>query len=49
MRMDGTILDAENETTGLPAFPTWRAVYGFVVGFFLVVITLMVILERTFQ
>jgi len=43
------ILEVEKESTGLPAFPTWRGVYAFVTIFFVVIVTLMVLLERTFQ
>ena len=42
------ILDTEKESTGLPAFPTWRGVYVFVVVFFAAVVTLLVLLERAF-
>jgi hypothetical protein len=42
------MLDTEKESTGLPAFPTWRGVYAFVVVFFVVIVTLMVLLERAF-
>jgi hypothetical protein len=42
------ILESEKESTGLPAFPTWRGVYAFVVVFFAVVVSLMVLLERAF-
>ena len=41
--------ETEKESTGLPAFPTWRGVYVFVVVFFTVLVTLMVLLERAFQ
>jgi hypothetical protein len=41
-------LETENESTGLPAFPTWRGVYVFVVIFFAVIVTVMVLLERAF-
>lgn len=41
-------MDTEQETTGLPAFPTWRGVYVFVVVYFAVVVTLLLLLERTF-
>ena len=43
------VLKAEDESTGLPAFPTWRGVYVFVVAFLAIVVTLMVLLERAFQ
>ena len=42
------MLDTEKESTGLPAFPTWRGVYAFVVVFFVVIVTLMVLLEGAF-
>jgi len=42
------MLDTEKESTGLPAFPTWRGVYAFVVVFFVVIVTLMVLFERAF-
>jgi hypothetical protein len=42
------IVDTEEGTTGLPAFPTWRSVYVFVVAFFAVIVTLMILLERAF-
>ncbi len=48
MSSPGPILETEEETTGLPAFPTWRGVYVFVVAFFLVVLTLLLLLERAF-
>jgi hypothetical protein len=41
-------LETEEESTGLPAFPTWRGVYVLVVVFFAFVVTLMVLLERAF-
>jgi len=41
-------METEEESTGLPAFPTWRGVYAFVILFFAVVVTLMVLLERAF-
>lgn len=43
------IVEAEKESTGLPAFPTWSAVYTFVAVFFVILVTLMVLLERAFQ
>ena len=43
------IVEAEKESTGLPAFPTWRSVYAFVVIFFVVLVSLMILLERAFQ
>ncbi len=42
------MVETEEESTGLPAFPTWRGVYAFVVVFFVVVVCLMVLLERAF-
>jgi len=42
------ILETEKESTGLPAFPTWRGVYLFVVVFFVVVVALLILLERAF-
>jgi hypothetical protein len=42
------ILETETESTGLPAFPTWRGVYAFVVVFFAILVTLLVLLEKTF-
>ena len=47
--MKAPILDTEEESTGLPAFPTWRGVYAFVTVFFAVLVVLMVLLERAFQ
>ena len=44
----GRVLESEQESTGLPAFPTWRGVYAFVVVFFIVIVTLMVFLEKAF-
>ena len=41
-------LESEAESTGLPAFPTWRGVYIFVVVVFAVIVTLMILLERSF-
>jgi hypothetical protein len=41
-------LETENESTGLPAFQTWRGVYLFVVAFFVIVVTLLLLLQRTF-
>ena len=38
----------EDDSTGLPALPTWRAVYAFVIAFFTVIVTLMILLERAF-
>jgi len=49
MSVPEPVLETEKESTGLPAFPTWRAVYVFVVVFFAVVVTLLVLLERAFQ
>ncbi|HLK15906.1 MAG TPA: hypothetical protein VKT78_13965 [Fimbriimonadaceae bacterium] len=48
MSTPGPDLETEAESTGLPAFPTWRAVYVFVVAFFAVIVTLMILLERSF-
>ena len=42
------ILETEEETTGLPAFPTWRRVYVFVAVFFAIVVALLILLERAF-
>jgi len=44
----GAVSEAETEATGLPAFPTWRGVYGFVVVWFAVIVSLMVLLEKAF-
>ena len=41
-------LETEKESTGLPAFPTWRGVYMFVAAFFAIIVTLMILLERAF-
>ena len=49
MSMPEPILESEKESTGLPAFPTWRGVYAFVVVFFVVVVSLLVLLERAFS
>ena len=43
------ILESDEESTGLPAFPTWRRVYAFVVAVFIGLVTLMVLLERAFS
>jgi hypothetical protein len=40
---------AENEATGLPVFRTWLAVYAFVVATFVLWVTLLAILARTFS
>jgi len=40
--------ETETESTGLPAFPTWRGVYVFVAVFFVVIVALMILLERSF-
>ncbi len=42
------VSETEKESTGLPAFPTWRGVYVFVVVFFIVIVALMILLERAF-
>ena len=46
--MSEATLETEQETTGLPAFPTWRTVYVFVVVFLAVLVVLMILLERAF-
>jgi len=41
-------VETEDETTGLPALPTWRGVYFLVVAFFTIVVVLLILLERAF-
>ena len=41
-------METETESTGLPALPTWREVYVFVIVFFVVIVALMILLERSF-
>jgi hypothetical protein len=39
----------ETEGTGVPGFRTWRGVYLFVLGCFIVYIVLLTVLTRTFS
>lgn len=41
--------EPESEATGLPGFRTWRAVYWFVAGVFVVTVALLTILTRMFS
>ena len=38
----------EDDVTGLPAFSTWRKVYGFVVVVFVVYVVLLSVLSRVY-
>lgn len=40
---------SDNEATGLPGLRTWRAVYWFVLAVFVVTVTLLAVLTRTFS
>lgn len=38
----------DDKTPGVPGFRTWRGVYWFVFGFFVLVVTLLAIFSRLF-
>ena len=40
---------SESETTGLPGFRTWPAIYWFVTGVFAVMVVLLTALTRMFS
>jgi hypothetical protein len=40
---------SESETTGLPGFRTWRGVYVFVLGVFVVYVVLLAVFARAFR
>ena len=40
---------SETEPPGIPGFATWRAVYLFVFGWFLLVVILLTVLTRAFS
>lgn len=40
---------AENEPPGIPGFPTWRGVYLFVLGWFVLVVVLLAVFSRFFS
>ena len=43
------VTDSENKATRLPVFRTWPTVYAFVVAAFVLWVTLLAILARTFS
>ena len=48
-RIPDSLEAAENEATSLPVFRTWPAVYAFVVATFVLWVTLLAVLARTFS
>jgi hypothetical protein len=48
-RIPESLDSLENESTRLPVLRTWRAIYAFVVATFVLWVTLLAILARTFS
>lgn len=40
--------EPDDETTGLPVFRTWRAVYGLVLGCFVLVVIVLTVFSHYF-
>ncbi|HEV8540833.1 MAG TPA: hypothetical protein VGR78_00445 [Verrucomicrobiae bacterium] len=43
-----TECEEDNETPGVPGFRTWRGVYWFVMGWFMLVVILLALFTRAF-